>query len=126
MTYLTSAQGPRVFEQLLRSFNAAAPAGITARWAYLAAAYVLGQQDFALHWASHTTMLRFALQTRDLSEATGQLFRLALIPLGHLLRRLPVGNPGHANVSAFATMPIEAHLSHLIRQAAAATQTRCF
>ena len=87
---------------------------------------MLGQQDFALHSASHTTILRFALQTRDLSEATGQLFRLALTPLGHLLRRLPAGNPGRANVSAFATMPIDEHLSHLIRQAAAATLTRCF
>ena len=87
---------------------------------------MLGQQDFALHWASHIAMLRFALQTRDLSEATGQLFLLALIPLGHLLQQLPAGSSGRANVRAFATMLIEEHLSHLVRQAATATQTRCF
>ncbi len=119
-------QRRQVFSQLMQSFHTAAPADIAARWAWLEAAHVLGQQDLALHWASHTTMLRYALQTRDPGEAAGQLLRLALIPLGHLLQRLPAGNPGRAAVSAFAAMPVDAHLSHLIRQAAAAAQTPSF
>lgn len=122
MNSYTPEQRRQVFMQLVRSFHATASAESAGRWAYLEAAHVLGQQDLALHWTSHAAMLRFALQTGDLGEAAGQLLRLALVPLGHLLQRLPAGNPGRAHVSAFAPMPVDARLSELIRHAAAATQ----
>jgi len=60
-----------------------------------------GQQQLALHWASHTAILRFALQTRDFGEAMGQVLRLTLVRLDHLLQRLPAGNTGRATASAF-------------------------
>ncbi|MFD2377205.1 DUF3703 domain-containing protein [Ottowia pentelensis] len=41
------------------------------------------------------------MRTRDWPEVAGQLLRLALVPLGHLSGRLPIGNPGRATVSAF-------------------------
>ncbi|MBA3592212.1 MAG: DUF3703 domain-containing protein [Polaromonas sp.] len=126
MNQFTPDQRLRVFRQLMHSFNTATPANIATRWAWLEAAHVLGQQNFALHWASHTAMLRFALQTRDLGEVAGQLFRLALVPLGHLMQRLPAGNSGRATVSAFAAMPLDRHLSELIRQAAAAIRLTSF
>lgn len=126
MKDFTPGQRRRVFSQLMHSFNAAAPADVAARWACLEAAHVLGQQDFTLHWASHTAMLRFALQTRDTGEAAGQVFRLALVPLGHLLQRLPAGNPGRARVSAFATIPVDERSSQLIRQAARAAESPPF
>ena len=126
MNQITTEQCRQVFSQLMYSFNMAAPSDIAGRWAYLEAAHVLGQPDFALHWASHTAMLRFALHTGDLGEVLGQLFRLALVPLGHLLQRLPAGNPGRTRVSAFAAMPVDARLSDLIRQAAVAAQTPAY
>ena len=126
MNKVTPEQRRRVFSQLMHNFDMAASADIAFRWTYLEAAHVLGQQDFALHWASHTTMLRFALQTRDLGEAAGQIFRLALVPLGHLLQRLPAGNPGRAHVSALATMPADERLSHMISLTVADTQTHSF
>ena len=52
-----------------------------------------------------------------MAEAFGQLFRLALVPLGHLTGRLPAGNPGRATVSAFRPMPVRADLRALIAQA---------
>ena len=39
-------------------------------------------------------MLGLAWRTRDWSEVAGQVLRLALVPLGHLSGRLPLGNPG--------------------------------
>ena len=126
MNQITTGQRRQVFSQLMHSFNMAAPSDIAGRWAYLEAAHVLGQPDFALHWASHTAMLRFALHTGDLGEVLGQVFRLALVPLGHLLQRLPAGNPGRAHVSALATMAVDGHLRHLIRQAAVASRTHFF
>ena len=77
-------------------------------------AHVLGQRDFALHWRVHVMMLRAAVNLADVREARGQLLRLALTPIGHLLNRLPEGNTGRANVSAFATMPVPPELQHLL------------
>jgi len=119
MNHFTPAQRRQLVMELMCSFSAANSSDIADRWAWLEAAHVVGQQQFALHWASHTAMLRFALQTRDLQEASGQLLRLALVPLGHLLQRLPAGNTGRATISALAPMPVDARLSRLIRQAAA-------
>jgi hypothetical protein len=68
------------------------------------AAHVIGQGDFRLHAHSHVLMLREAIAQRDAREAAGQLLRLALTPLGHLLGRLPQGNTGRSTVSAFAAM----------------------
>ena len=49
-------------------------------------------------------MLALAARERDVRGAAGQLFRILLVPLGHLSGRLPLGNPGRATVSAFAPM----------------------
>jgi hypothetical protein len=44
------------------------------------------------------------------------LFRLALVPLGSLTGRVPVGNTGRARISAFKPMPIPSDLEALISQ----------
>ena len=67
---------------------------------------VFGQCFFWLHIDSHIQRLQLALRTRDGREALGQIFRLSLVPFGHLLGRLPIGNPGTADVSAFSTQEI--------------------
>ena len=50
-----------------------------------------------------------------------QLLRLALVPLGHALARLPMGNIGRARVSAFAPMAPRPEITQLIDEALAAT-----
>jgi hypothetical protein len=45
---------------------------------------------------------------------SGQVLRIALVPLGHLLGRLPRGNTGAANVSAFAPMAIAPDIERLL------------
>lgn len=86
-------------------------------WLYLEAAHVVGQQHFWQHLQTHLQMLRLACRLRDPLEAAGQLLRLALVPLGHLTGRLPLGNPGRSNVSAFKPMPVRAELEELINRA---------
>ena len=54
---------------------------------------------------------------RDWPEAVGQLLRLALVPLGHLSGRLPLGNPGRSTVSAFEPLPVRSELAELIARA---------
>ena len=90
-------------------------------WLLLEAAHVVGQLRLWPHTLTHVQMLKLALRQRDALEATGQLMRLALVPLGHLSGRLPLGNPGRATVSAFAPLPVRRELQALIEQARQAT-----
>lgn len=89
------------------------------RWRLLMAAHVVGQMRLRLHWNSHVRMLRQALRERDAREAAGQLLRLALVPLGHALQRLPAGNVGRATVNAFRPMTPPADVAALVRWASA-------
>lgn len=62
-------------------------------------------------------MLRFAFATRDYPELWGQLFRLSLVPVEHLLGKLPSGNIGSATVSAFKRMEPDQEMRRLITEA---------
>jgi hypothetical protein len=77
-------------------------------------AHVLGQSDFGPHLRVHLRMLRFGFTLRDWREVRGQVLRIALVPVGHLLGRLPRGNTGAANVSAFAPMAIAPDIERLL------------
>jgi Co/Zn/Cd efflux system component len=92
-------------------------ANLPEKWQLLQAAHIAGQRFFWLHADSHLQMLQLALRTRDWVEAAGQIFRLGLVPFGHLLGRLPIGNPGTADVSAFSTQEIPHSLKNLIANA---------
>ena len=87
---------------------------MAAAWLALERAHILAQPYFVAHLASHWHMLGFALAVHDWREAAGQLFRLALVPLGSLTGRLPAGNTGRARVSAFRPMPMPADLAELL------------
>lgn len=94
----------RTYEQLMQNFWDSTGQNEEARWAWLTAAHIVGQHVYALHWRNHVAMLGFSLRQRDYGEAAVQIFRLVLVPLGHLLDKLPAGNPGRATVSAFLPM----------------------
>lgn len=111
---------PRPFDQATfgRLIQGAGMASTTEQaWLHLEAAHVLGQLHIGPHLQTHAHMLRLAMRTRDWAEAAGQVLRLALVPLGHLSGRLPLGNPGRSNVSAFAPLPVRPELADLIRRA---------
>ena len=110
-------QQRRVYDRLVEGFHASQHQGIEQRWQWLMAAHVVGQMDFRLHMHSHVSMLGFAARNRDWREAAGQLFRLALVPLGHAVGRLPAGNIGRATVSAFRPMPLSPQIQDLIGEA---------
>lgn len=108
----------QVFGELIHRAKAARGAGLhEPSWLALEAAHVLGQHHLKPHLETHARMLGLAVHTNDWVEAAGQLFRLALVPLGHLTGRLPLGNPGRATVGAFKPLPIRPELIALIKQA---------
>lgn len=85
-------------------------------FAHLERAHILGQRYFLPHMQVHLWMLRIGWARRDGREVIGQIIRLLLTPLGHLTGRLPSGNTGGANVSAFQPMPIAPELDALLKQ----------
>ena len=93
------------FGHLIGRFKATPKEQFPQRWLLLEAAHVVGQTRIRPHLQVHFLMLGLALETRVTSEVFGQLFRLVLVPLGHAFGRLPIGNSGRSNVSAFKPMP---------------------
>ena len=104
---MTRDNARQVFAQEVAAFVAARTAGNrTTAWRALECAHIVSQSYLGLHLASHWGMLRYALQEHNLGEAGGQCLRLVLAPLGAIFGRVPVGNTGRSNVSAFRPMPI--------------------
>ena len=82
-----------------------------AAWRCLERIHILSQGFGLMHIYSHWWMLRYAWILKDTKEVAGQLMRLALAPIGNLTGRLPFGNTGRANVSAFQPMDIPTDLN---------------
>ena len=92
------------FERAIASKN------VENAWRALERIHIITQIFAGLHIASHLRMLRYAWELRDWKEVVGQLFRLALAPIGNLTGRLPFGNTGRSNVSAFQPMELPTDL----------------
>lgn len=108
-----------VFAHLLHRYRQVSHGQTEQKWLLLEAAHVMGQRHFKPHLKVHIRMLVLAWNTNDLPEVSGQLFRICLVPLGHLLGRLPIGNPGRANVGAFKPMDLSPELLHTVEQSRA-------
>ena len=97
----------RVIAAEMAAYRFAVAAGDDDRaWHHLERVHIVSQPYLGPHLASHGAMLGFAIEKRDWSEVLGQMVRMILAPLGTLTGRLPVGNTGRLNVSAFAPMPV--------------------
>ncbi len=117
------AIGNDVFEHLLLRARQTPIGNGEQRWHLLEAAHIVGQTRFGPHLKVHLAMLALAWELKDLPEVAGQVFRIALVPLGHLIGRLPIGNPGRANVSAFKPMQPSTEVLHTISESRKALRT---
>lgn len=124
MDLLSPGERRIVYARLVRGYADTAAAGkpLDSQWDWLMAAHVVGQHDPAMHFDSHRRMLALARATRDWGEAAGQLLRIALLPLGHLLRRIPAGNIGRATVPVTQVMQPPERVQLLIDVATLATK----
>ena len=107
---------------LLQQARLQAPPACSA-WPWLEAAHIVGQTQFALHGRIHVHMLVQAWRERNMQEGIAQLLRLALVPVGHLLQRLPVGNPGSSRIDALTPMAVPMHLADLIEKSRSSVVT---
>jgi hypothetical protein len=124
MDSLTLDERRVVYARLVRGVADTAVAGQDrdAQWTWLMAAHVVGQRAPSLHFDSHRRMLKLARETRDWREVLGQLLRIALLPLRHLLRRIPAGNIGRATVPVTQVMQPPETVQVLIDWATLATR----
>lgn len=98
-----------------RDARSAADAGKTAEaWRHLERAHIVDKGMLVPHLNSHWRMLVLAMKTADVREIFGQLMRLSLAPLGNLTGRLPIGNTGRSDVSAFVHMDIPDDLQAIL------------
>ena len=104
MHELTLLERRQVYASLLHAASGVRGVVGKQHWNWLMAAHVVGQHDAGLHLDCHLRMARLARETRDWPEFAGQLLRIALLPFGHLLGRLPEGNIGRATVGVLRRM----------------------
>ena len=96
------------------AWNAAHAGKREEAWRHLERAHIVAQALLVPHIYSHWRMLVLAAKTADVREIFGQLMRLALAPIGNLSGRLPIGNTGRSDVSAFQRMDIPADLQAIL------------
>lgn len=124
MDTLSPGERRIVYARLVRGWADMTARGhqVDAQWTWLMAAHVVGQHAPELHFDSHRRMLRLARQTRDWPEVLGQLLRIALLPLGHLARRIPEGNIGRSTVPITQAMQPPDEVQVLVDWATLATK----
>ena len=99
----------------IAAHQAAPDAGdAAAAWTALERAHILAQPTLRPHIRVHGLMLGYAVRLRQPREIAGQLARLALAPIGALTGRIPPGNSGRSDVSAFEPMPIPPDLATMM------------
>ena len=113
---LSAAFDPELVTAVIHAYRAVDPLNLARRWLLLEVAHVVGQTRFLPHTRVHLLMLALSWHTRNGKEIAGQLFRLCLVPLGHLIGRLPLGNPGSARVGAFEPLPISPEIRAVLAE----------
>lgn len=87
---------------------------IAEAWRHLERAHIVSQSLLWPHLYCHWRMLAIAVHCSDWHEIAGQIMRLFLAPLGNLTGRLPIGNTGRSDVSAFVKMQIPSDLQSIL------------
>jgi hypothetical protein len=86
-------------------------------WSHLEKAHILGQRYPCQHSYVHWKMLQFGFKIKNRKEVIGQIPRLLFGGIKSFVGRIPVGNPGGANVPPLKPFPIEKELQEIFLQA---------
>lgn len=84
-------------------------------WYHLERAHILGQPYPVQHTIVHWRMLCFGFITKNFKEILGQLPRLIFGGVKSFVGKVPIGNSGGSNVSAFQPMTIPEDLNAIIK-----------
>ncbi len=97
---------------------------LAAAWNHLERAHILGQRYPYAHTFVHWKMLQFGIAIKSKKEIVGQIPRLVFGGVKSFVGKVPVGNPGGANVPPLKPFPIEKELQDIfIKAGVTFTQT---
>jgi len=86
-------------------------------WNHLEKAHIIGQRYPYCHSYVHWKMLLFGIKIKDRKEVLGQIPRLLFGGVKSFIGKIPVGNPGGANVPALRSFPIDNDLKEIFSKA---------
>lgn len=82
-------------------------------WRYLERAHIIGQNYPYEHTLAHWKMFRFGFKIKSGKEILGQIPRLIFGGIKSFIGKIPVGNPGGANVPPLKPFPISKDLQDI-------------
>ncbi|WP_067151704.1 DUF3703 domain-containing protein [Pseudotamlana agarivorans] len=82
-------------------------------WNHLERAHIIGQKYPFAHTLVHWEMLKFGLKIKSRKEILGQIPRLFFGGIKSFVGKIPIGNPGGANVPALKPFPIDKELQDI-------------
>jgi hypothetical protein len=86
-------------------------------WEHLERAHILGQRYPYAHSYVHWKMLQFGFHIKSSREILGQIPRLIFGGVKSFVGKVPVGNPGGADVPALKPFPIDPQLRSVFAKA---------
>ncbi len=86
---------------------------LTKAWHHLERAHIIGQKYPYAHTCVHWKMLQFGIKIKSRKEVIGQIPRLLFGGVKSFVGKIPVGNPGGANVPPLRPFPIEQELREI-------------
>ena len=86
-------------------------------WNHLERAHILGQKYPFEHSFVHWKMLQFGFKIKNIKEILGQIPRLIFGGIKSFVGKIPVGNPGGANVPPLKPFPIDEDLKIIFKKA---------
>lgn len=106
------------FKAELEAYAVAYKAGdLTKAWAHLERAHIIGQRYPFAHTFVHWKMLQFGFGIKSGKEVIGQIPRLLVGGVKSFVGKVPVGNPGGANVPPMKPFPIAADIQEIFIKA---------
>lgn len=86
-------------------------------WYHLENAHIIGQRYPYTHTFVHWKMLQFGFSIKSRQEILGQIPRLLVGGIKSFIGKVPVGNPGGANVPPLKPFPISKEIQDVFAKA---------
>jgi len=86
-------------------------------WSHLENAHIIGQRYPFAHSFVHWKMLQFGIHIKSGKEIVGQVPRLIFGGVKSFVGKVPLGNPGGANVPPLKPFPIPHELQYILAKA---------
>lgn len=90
---------------------------LNSAWNHLERAHIIGQKYPYTHTFVHWKMLLFGIKIKSVKEIIGQIPRLVFGGVKSFVGKIPVGNPGGANVPPLKPFPIKKELQDIFTKA---------